>query len=73
MSLPIKTFWPTLAQSIYHTCRFIQTHQATILAVCASVDPEDLAAVEAALIAINGACSLFINVMQHVDPNWKPS
>lgn len=73
MTVPIRPFWPTLANEIHRMCLFIQTHQVTLLAVCAAVSPADLGAVTAAFTALNTFCTLFLEVMGHVDPNWKPS
>lgn len=73
MAIPLKPFWPTLAQSIYKTCQFITRHQSVLISVVREVSPTDLAAVETAFAAINTACALFTEVMTHVDPNWKPN
>jgi membrane-associated phospholipid phosphatase len=71
--LPIRPFWPTLANNIHTMCLFVQRHQQTLIAVVDAVSPSDHAAVVAAFAALNTACTLFIEVMSHVDPNWKPS
>lgn len=72
-ALPVRPFWPTLANTTHKMCIFIQRHQATLIAVVDAVSPSDHAAVVAAFTALNTFCTLFIEVMGHVDPNWKPS
>lgn len=71
--LPARPMWPTLANMIHKMCLFIQRHQKVLMDVLIFSDPSAEADVIAAFAALNSACSLFIAVMSHVDPNWKPS
>lgn len=72
MPIPIRPFWPTLAQTLYWECKFITRHQATLTSVVAAVSPSDAAAVAAAFVQIASICALFISIQEKVDPNWKP-
>jgi hypothetical protein len=72
MALPVKPFWPTLTQTIHTMCVYIQRHQQTLISVVDAIDPSAHADVVAAFAALTAACTLFISVMNHVDPNWKP-
>jgi len=73
MTIPRRPFWPTLANTIFKACEYIQKHQQVLKAVVLTVDPGSAAEVNAAFDAIVAACALFLEVMSHVDPNWKPN
>lgn len=73
MALPIKTYWAGVAHATYILCRFINKHQARMIAVCAAVSPGDVAAAAAAFSAIDAACTLFQHVHSLVDPAAPPS
>lgn len=73
MTTPIKPFWPTLANLVNKSCRFITKHQTVLIAVITAIDPSQESDVLAAFTALSGACTLFLQVMAKVDPNWKPS
>lgn len=72
-TLPIKTYWASMAHQIYTMCRFITRHQSTMLAVTAVVSPTDVVAVQAAFASIQTFCVLFEKIHQLVDPNAPPS
>jgi hypothetical protein len=70
--LPIKTYYPTLARTIFELGKFITKHRATLLAVCAIVSPADAVAVDSAFTAILTFVTLFEKIHSIIDPNAPP-
>jgi hypothetical protein len=73
MTLPIKTYWPSLARETYNMCRFITKHQAKLIAICTIVSAGDVPAVAAAFTSIATFCTLFEKIHSLVDPNAPPN
>jgi hypothetical protein len=69
---PIKTYYAEQARLMYRIAKYVTKHQATMLAVCAALDPADLAAVSAAFVALQAYAVLFEHVHSIVDPNAPP-
>lgn len=72
MTLPIKTYWASLAHTIFEMNKYLIKHEATLLAVCAIVSPADVVAVGAAFTAIHTFATLFEKIHSLVDPNAPP-
>jgi len=69
---PIKTYYAKQAKQMYEIAKYVTKHQVVMLAVCAALDPADLAAVTAAFAALQAYAVLFERVHSIIDPNAPP-
>lgn len=63
-----KTFLPTAAVKIDDVCKFVTKHGPTIIAVTEILSPTDVAAMSAAITAIQAACALIQKIEALYDP-----
>lgn len=70
MPITGKTYLPGFSLRIRETCDFATKYGATILAVTTILSPSDVAAMEAAIVAIQSACLLIERIHKLYDPNF---
>lgn len=72
MALPIKTYWASLAHTIFEMDKYLTKHQTTLVAVATIVSPVDVPAVVAAIASIHTFAVLFEKIHSLVDPFAPP-
>lgn len=65
--LPPRTYVPTITKFITHACKLITRSRPVIVAAVLLAAPGDVSAINTAMDALQGMCSLWQSVLEQIE------